>query len=396
MRERIGVLFIQSQEGFGADSAVHAHLMRHLDRDRFDVHVACTGGRGEKFPESLIRLQQIPDVRVRLTDFLPGVRERTLKTVVKSAPELLSSPLDLKRLCDYVRQGGIRVIHSSDRPRDSLYSVALGKLTGAKSVVHIHVKWSEEYSAPAKWAVAHADAAFSISKYVTRSVIDMGRRPDSIHTILNCVDPDRFDPNITGDAVRRELGVPTDSLVLTSISRLFSWKGQRELLRAFAQVRRKFRNVVLLIVGADAPHEKASFMEELKQLATELEIADFVRFTGGRADIPQVLAASDVFTLPSFEEPFGLVFLEAMAMQKPVIAIDNGGTPEVVAHGETGLLSPPWDVPALAANIETLLESSETRLRMGERGRQRVLQHFTPKRMADDASEAYRAIVGTS
>lgn len=387
------VLFIQSQEGFGADSVVHSHLMRNLDREQFVVHVACTVGSGSRVPASLAQLREIPDIRLRETQFMPGIRERGLRTVLGTAPRALLAPLEFVRLRQYVERHRIRIIHSSERPRDAVYNVALSRVTSAKSVVHVHVKWSELYSAPAKWAVNHADAIFSISNYVTSTVVGMGRSPDTIHTVLNCVETSRWDPTTDGSGVRRELSIAEGDFVLASVSRLFAWKGQRELLRAFAQVLETVPNVVLLIVGADAPHEGTSFTAELEQLASELGVSDRVRFTGARSDIPEVMAACDIFTMPSFEEPFGLVFLEAMAMERPVVAIDNGGTPEVVEHGKAGLLSPPWDIERLAKNITTLLEDGELRRRYGGYGRARVLERFNAQRMTDEASQAYRSII---
>jgi len=119
-----------------------------------------------------------------------------------------------------------------------------------------------------------------------------------------------------------------------------------------------------------------------------------VLFTGPRSDIPRIMAACDVFTLPSFEEPFGLVFLEAMAMQRPVAALENGGTPEVVEHGRSGLLSAPYDIEAYAKNVVKLLENPELREQMGAYGRARVVDCFNVERMARDAGTAYRAILG--
>jgi glycosyltransferase involved in cell wall biosynthesis len=139
-----------------------------------------------------------------------------------------------------------------------------------------------------------------------------------------------------------------------------------------------------------------SFTAELKDLARELGIADAVVFTGERSDIPEIMAACDVFTMPSFEEPFGLVFLEAMAMRKPVVSLDNGGTPEVVEHGRSGLLSSNGNIEALAANIVMLARDRELRARMGAYGRAQVLARFTAQRMARDAGEAYRAILDGS
>ena len=182
--------------------------------------------------------------------------------------------------------------------------------------------------------------------------------------------------------------------MLASVSRLFSWKGQRELIRAFAQVHGEFPSARLFIVGADAREvEGTAFSVELKALARELGVEKEVIFTGPRPDVPRVMAACDVFTMPSFEEPFGLVFLEAMAMKRPVVALDNGGTPEVVVHGETGLLSPAQDIGALAANIRALLADRARRERMGELGRERALKSFTSRRMAEDAGAAYERIL---
>jgi len=109
----------------------------------------------------------------------------------------------------------------------------------------------------------------------------------------------------------------------------------------------------------------------LKEHASKLGIGENVIFTGQRSDIAALMAACDVFSLPSFEEPFGLVFAEAMAMKRPVVALTNGGTPEVVEHGKCGLLSPPGDIDALAANLLRLLDNPALRTQFGEYGRSR-------------------------
>jgi glycosyltransferase involved in cell wall biosynthesis len=393
VKEKIGVLFLQSQEGFGADSAIHAHIMRYLDRERFEVHVACTAGSGAE-PDSLRILRGIPGLRVRPTQFAPGFRGRDLETIWQSARAARSFPADFLALRRYVKTNRIRLIHSTDRPRDAVYGVTLGKLTRARSIVHVHVKWSKLYSAPARWSVQSADAVFSISRYVTRTIVDMGRAESGIHTVLNAIDATRWDSSTDGAELRRELGVPAEAPLLASVSRLFSWKGQRELLQAFASARAQVPDLKLLIVGADAQDvHGGSFTKELEQLAASLGVAEHVVFTGARSDVPRVMAACDVFTLPSFEEPFGLVFLEAMAMGKPVVAVDNGGTPEVVEHGRAGLLSPPYDIPALAKNIVTLVRDPELRARFGAYGKKRVHEYFNAPRMARDAEAAYEAIL---
>jgi glycosyltransferase involved in cell wall biosynthesis len=394
MRSKIPILFLHSQDGFGADSAIHAHLMRHLDRDRFVVHVACSQGDGSGVPPALARFREIPDVRLRPTTFAPGFRHRSRETLLRGVRAAAAFPVDFLALAAYVRREGIRVIHGTDRPRDAVYTVALGKVTGADSVVHVHVAWSHGYSGPAKWGVRTADGVFSISRFVTETVVATGTPRDRVHTILNGIDLLGWDPKLDGHAVRGELGVPPHAPLVASVSRLFAQKGQRELLQALAVVRRKEPEVRLLIVGADAVEvHGGSFTQELKVLARDLGVADRVVFTGPRSDIPRIMAACDVFALPSFEEPFGLVFLEAMAMERPVVSLNNGGTPEVVEHGRSGLLSAPHDIHALADNIVTLLGNADLRARFGAYGRSRVLEAFTAQRMARDAGHAYETMV---
>jgi len=394
LTDKIGVLFIFAQNGFGADAAVHSDIIRNLDPDRFDVHVACTDGGGGEPPDSLLKFRSIPGIKLRPTRFAPTLGQRSPGALLRAARAAGAFSADFLALRRYVARERIRIVHSTERPRDAAYGVSLAMLTGARSVVHVHVKWSEEYSALAKWSVQRADAVFSISRYVTNTLLDMGKPAAAIHTILNGIDPSKWDPALDCLELRRELGVPQDAFVLASVSRLFSWKGQRELLRAFAQVHTQHQNSRLLIVGADAQEVGGtSFSAELKALARKLGVEQHVIFTGPRADVPRVMAALDVFTLPSFEEPFGLVFLEAMAMKKPVVALDNGGTPEVVEHGRSGLLCAPQDIDALAANIVTLLRDSPLRARMGEHGRAQVMQHFSARRMAADAALAYERLL---
>ena len=105
------------------------------------------------------------------------------------------------------------------------------------------------------------------------------------------------------------------------------------------------------------------------------------------------MAAADLYSMASFEEPFGLVFLEAMAMKRPVVALASGGTPEVLEHGEQGLLSAPGDIEGLAANLLALVRDPARRARMGESGRRRVEALLTSARMARDTAEVYRRVL---
>jgi glycosyltransferase involved in cell wall biosynthesis len=111
--------------------------------------------------------------------------------------------------------------------------------------------------------------------------------------------------------------------------------------------------------------------------------------------VPSVMAALDVFAHPSWEEPFGMVFLEAGSLKKPVVCWASGGAPEVIVHGETGLLVERGSVSGLAEALVTLLTEPELRRRMGEAGRRRAADVFTPRRMSQAMLDVYRALTSS-
>jgi glycosyltransferase involved in cell wall biosynthesis len=395
---KTGVLFLSSPERPGADTFIHSLLIAGLDRSRFDIHLACSGGSPGRRSPAFEMLSAIPNVHVRPSNFGPSLTGRSRfekgAVLLREGPSTLTDFVGLAR---YVREHRISVLHATDRPRDAVSCVLLGKLTGARSVVHLHVAYGDWMSRPVRWAFKNADALVAISQFVAGSLARNGYRPEKTHVVLNAIDPEAWDYRRDPGPVRREFGIGDSAPVIVCAARLFHWKGQADLLRAIAVVRQELPHIRVLIVGGeDRLAVRANFLAELRELARELGLLDHVVFTGFRADMRALLAASDVFALPSFEEPFGLVFLEAMAMRKPVVALDNGGTPEVVEHGKSGLLSPPRDVPALAANLLTLLRDPGLRARMGEYGRSQVEARFTPDRMARDTEDVYAALARTT
>jgi glycosyltransferase involved in cell wall biosynthesis len=170
--------------------------------------------------------------------------------------------------------------------------------------------------------------------------------------------------------VRQALGVPEDGLLMMAVGRLTAVKNYPLLLRASAEVFRAFPGAVLTVVG------EGEAQASLASLARDLRIADRVRFTGFRKDVSDLLHASDLFVHASLMEGCPNVVLEAMAMGKPVVATEVGGVPELVRHGETGLLVPTGNEAALARALEGMLEAPGMRRRMGEAGRSRARQVF--------------------
>lgn len=399
MRARIPVLFLQSQEYFGSDSMIQSLLAGGLDRDRYEVHVACSPGPAGSPSASWQALSQVPDIRLIPVNFGPSIFAQTASNRLRNIVRGMPAALDIPRLVLYARRHGIRIVHGTEKPRDALTAVVVARAIGARSVVHLHVKCHDGLSSKQTFALRHADAIVAVSRFVAESVIAKGYSREKVHYIVNGLDSSRWTATARPAELSSEFGLPADAQVITIASRLFVWKGHAELLRALASIAEAHPLAHLLIVGDDDPRAhpgKTRFSVELERLANRLGIAERVRFTGFRTDVREILAASDIYAMPTFEEPCAVAFLEAMAMGKAIVALDSGGTPEMITNGVTGLLSPVGDVDALASNISRLLRSPEERARFGLNAAHAVRTDYTPERMCRDLDRIYGEILGVS
>jgi glycosyltransferase involved in cell wall biosynthesis len=208
-------------------------------------------------------------------------------------------------------------------------------------------------------------------------------------TIINSVDLQDIDLDYPGVLVRRELNIPESATVLGMTSRISQEKGQHTLIEAVASIKECFPDLHLLLVGDHIFSADVAMPEFLRQLVNRLGISERVIFTGFRRDVIRLYAAMDIFVLATDAEPCGRVLFEAMAMGKPVIGTDNGGTPEIVVNGKTGLLFPYGDAHALSEKIAWLLEHPSEMARMGIAGRQRVEENFTIEKYMDKTQRVY-------
>lgn len=189
-------------------------------------------------------------------------------------------------------------------------------------------------------------------------------------------------PNI---ALRATLTQKREGPVILTTARLYKQKGHRYLLEAAALVPE-----ALFVLAGDGP-ERAG----LEAQARSLGVADRVIFLGHRDDIPDLLASCDLFVLPSIFEGFSVSILEAMAAGKPVIATVVGGADEVIVNGETGLLVPPADPPALAKAIHTVLSDSVLNQRLAAAGKALVHQKFSAETMVQRTTQVYDELLSS-
>lgn len=219
--------------------------------------------------------------------------------------------------------------------------------------------------------------------------------PCRVHLIPNGIPLERFAPGPPPERLREELRLPDDAPLACVVGRLTPWKGHQALLRAWAQVIERLPEARLLVVGEVAFWDEA-YEQELRDLATALKVGDRVLWLGFRDDVADLLRLSDLLVLPSVDEPFGRVIIEAMATQRPVVATASGGVPEIVVEGQTGLLVPPHEHEPLAEAIVSVLSDPALAARMGAAGRQRALERFDVRRVAAQVEALYAELLGLS
>jgi glycosyltransferase involved in cell wall biosynthesis len=215
-----------------------------------------------------------------------------------------------------------------------------------------------------------------------------GFRGNRIQIIDNGIEVDRYAPAADQRALRVKLGLNPARRYIVHVARHHPVKDQPTLLRGFALAARDLPDVDLLLVG-DGP-----LRGELEALATVLGIADRVTFLGIRPDIPDVLAAADVFALTSVSEAASLTLLEAMATGLPVVVSDVGGNPDLVRAGIDGLLFPRGDAAGLAAAFRRLLTKPGLAAKLGANGRQRTREKYRLEQTIERYWRLYRGLGG--
>ena len=225
-----------------------------------------------------------------------------------------------------------------------------------------------------------------VSQHTTDHVVEVEKTPPGkVVTIYNGIDFDRVKTSDAGDfraRIRREFEAEDKILILTT-GRLHPEKGYPYLFDAVPKLKELSRKpFVWLIAG------RGTFEQEFKKQVSDLGADDVVRFTGFRTDMPDLMAASDLFVLPSVAEAFGVVFAEAIYLGTPIVAARTGGIPEIVTDGVDGVLIPPADSNAIAEAVADLVNNPEKLKSLAGGGREKIIERFE----FEDMTRRYEAV----
>jgi L-malate glycosyltransferase len=237
------------------------------------------------------------------------------------------------------------------------------------------------------------------SRYTAQTLGERFSAP--VRMVHSPIDLTSFDaPSVDPAVTRARLGLGEADLVLVVVAQLTPWKAQDDAIRILGLLRRTHDNVRLMLVGSAKFLSKATRYDNdayrawLGKLSVALGVEREVLFVGERHDVADILAASDIALLPSWEEPFGRSVIEAMAMKRPVVATNVGGPPEILTDGKEGLLLPPRAPELWAQAIDDLIEHPHRRAALGRAGQERVASQFSVERHIEAILDVYSETLG--
>ena len=365
---RLTVAHVVLNLDIGGLEQIVISLVKNSAPDRFRHLVYCLGSGGTLADE---------------------LRKNGFPVTAMNKPEGLSLTLPL-RLMRLFRREKVKVVHSHNYGA-LVYGEVAAKLAGVAGTVYTSHGRRSAHQKINPYLVRYfnyVNKAVGVSEDTTDLLMETSGFPlDRTMTIINGLDVKRFGGAVDVQRKKEELGIAGAEHVIGIVARLSADKDHKSLLEAYALILAKRTDITLLIVG-DGP-----LKNELLHKSTELNLGPKVVFLGDRLDVPEILKVLDLFVLSSVTEGLAVTLLEAMASDLPIVATEVGGNPEVVVHDETGIIVPPQNPARLAEAMNWMIDHREEAARMGRRGKERVIEHFSIEAMVRQYEDLYESFI---
>ena len=363
----VPVLLLVRELGIGGGERDLTKIATHLERERFEPHVACFRREG-------LRTAELEQAGVPILH-LP-VRSFRSPSAVREG----------RRLAAYIRRHGIRLVHAFDAPTN-VFAIPLARALGVPAISS--QLGSRELTGGFMRQLLRvtdrlADAVLVNCQALERHLVTDEKVPAGrIRLCYNGVDPAEFHP-AAGDRPEPLRGA---SLVIGTVCALRPEKRVDLLLEAFARVRARAANPRLAVVGS------GPLLGELQARSAALGLEECCVFEPALPRVAGWMRAMDIFVLPSSSEAFSNALLEAMACGCCPVGSQVGGTPELIQPGETGLLFPSGDAGALAARLEMLIRREELRRKLAAAAARSARERFSIDIAAARMSAIYEGLL---
>lgn len=298
---------------------------------------------------------------------------------------------DVRQLREFLRGNGVQIYHCHGSQDHWIGASAISGMSSPPKIVRTrHNIYPVKNHIFNRWIFRTMTAqVITIFGDQARFFTDTGLlKPEQLHTIHSPLPQEFVEAGEVPRVVRNELKLADDVPLIGFAANFHADKAPLNFAAMAARIASAMPNVHFAMAG-HGPLEAAT-REEVERL----NLSDRFHLLGFRKDILNVMASYDLLVLPSVtREASSTVLKQAASLGKPVVATDVGGTREVVAAGETGLIVPPGDVPALADAVLTLLRDPARAKTMGQAGRQRALSHFAAHAIAEQTEAVYRKVL---
>ena len=335
-------------------------------------------------------------VPFRLRTFHPNVRIHEVE--VASYPLFKYPPYTLglaTKLAEVATEQEVDVIHAHYAVPHAVSALLAKQILGGDSpkvITTLHgtditlVGADESFHRVIRFAINSSDGVTAVSKYLQRRTVEQFGPKGPVEVIYNFVNTTRCQ-RITEKCTRGHWA-PNGEKILMHASNFRPVKRVTDVVRIFDRVQKQIPSK-LLLVGAGP---ERMFVQ---QLVKELRLTEHVHFLGEQDYLESLLSCADLFVLPSEQESFGLVALEAMSCEVPVIGASIGGLPEVVAHGETGFLFPVGEIQQMADAAIELLANEQELARFRRCARQWAVEHFDSEKIIPRYEQFYKEVLET-
>jgi glycosyltransferase involved in cell wall biosynthesis len=336
----------------------------------------------------------VPSFKPWLPDAGVPVWKRSLFNLYQ-LPFLLKSAFQLKQA---IKEYHVDLVHTGSA---TLIDGALAaKLAGIPHVWHIRETIEPNCTltfvlgtGAARFLIKlFADRVLANSVAIAKPYILSEKDRQKVKVVYNGINLTPFNESFSRADLLHELDLPASGPIVGMVAQLVPLKRHEDFIRAAALINRIHPQVYFVCIGGN-PHLSDSYILSLKKLVADLGIEDRLIWLGHQNKIHRFFQALDIVVLPSQEESFGRVLVEAMAACRPVVATVVGGIPDIVVDGQTGYLVPVHQPQSLAEAILTLLQNPQLAHSMGQTGRRRVEAYFTEAQYINSVEAIYQELL---
>ncbi|MFO7870583.1 MAG: glycosyltransferase family 4 protein [Kiritimatiellia bacterium] len=367
----------------GAEKGL-ADLTGRLDRKEF-IPYAIVPGPGEL--EDLLHERNVAVNHVNLR------RLRRSRNPFRLAMSLLSVSAAVRQLTSFIRRENIDLVHANSDTAQ-IYCGAAAAGAGVPCVWHS--RDLTDAGAAGRYMMKRSSRVIAVSETVKRRLLEYSfgeKDTGKIRLVRNAVDLEAFHARDTGADARKEMAAGPENILVGTVGQIVPWKRHDLFLKTADLLAREVPEARFAVAGDDLFGDHPDYVNSLRKKAAEGVLRGRVSFTGYRRNICAVMKAMDIIVHCAEKEPFGRSVLEAMALGKPVVAVNSCGPAEIIRDRVNGILVKPGDPGAAAGAVKGLIRDPERAAGLGRAAQERVRRDFKIEDLVETIQRTYRELL---